>query len=332
MAYRIMLLRILIACILFGLYAAGGSAGAAEQAYPTRPIRMVVTFPPGASTDVLARILAQRLEEKLGQQVLVDNRAGASGVIGVESVAKAPPDGYTLLYATQGSLVLLPILAKKLPYDPAKDFLPIAKVADVNLLIAVNSKMPFTNVKDLVALSKSRPGGIKFSSAGIGSINQLVVELFAQRTGMEKTHIPYKGGAPATLAAIAGEVDMFGGSRTLLLKPIEAGQLRAVGVAQATRSQFMPNVPTMAELGIPNMEVSAWYGVVAPAGIPPTIAAKLSQVILEAASTPDYQKLLIANGGEGMPVGGATFGSFVTSELASWRQIIGRAGIQVDEY
>jgi tripartite-type tricarboxylate transporter receptor subunit TctC len=315
-----------------GTFRAVVSSSVSAQAYPSRPIRMIVTFPPGASTDVLARILALRLTERLGTQVLIENRPGASGVIGVEAAARATPDGYTLLYATQGSLVLLPLLVKKIPYDPVKDFVPLAKVADVNLLVAVNSKVPGTTVKELVALSKERPGGLKFSSAGIGSINHLVMELFAQRTGIVLTHIPYKGGAPATLAAIAGEVDFFGGSRTLVQKPIEAGQLRGVGVAQARRSPFMPNVPTMAELGVPDMEVSAWYGVVAPAGTPNAIATRLSQTIVEVASTPEYQKLLVANGGEGMPIGGAAYAAFVTSELANWRQIIGRAGIQLDEY
>jgi tripartite-type tricarboxylate transporter receptor subunit TctC len=310
----------------------GALSSAQAQTYPARPVRMVVTFPPGASTDVLARILAQSLTERMGATFLIDNRAGASGVIGVEVVAKAPADGHTLLYATQGSLVLLPILVKKLPYDPVKDFLPIAKVADVNLLVAINAKVPATTLKELVALSKSRPGGLRFSSAGIGSINHLVMEFFAQRTGIEVTHIPYKGGAPATLAAIAGEVDMFGGSRTLLLKPIEAGQLRGIGVAQPRRSQFLPNVPTMSELGIADMNVSAWYGVVAPAAVPAPVAARLSQTIVEIASTPEYQKMLNANGGEGMPIGGAAFASFVNAEMASWRQVIGKAGIQLDQY
>lgn len=326
-----MLLRTLLVSALV-LIQTGWISSVSAQTYPSRPVRMIVTFPPGASTDVLARILAQRLSERLGNQFLIENRPGASGVVGVEAAARATPDGYTLLYATQGSLVLLPLLVKKLPYDPVRDFVPLAKVADVNLLIAVNAKVPGTTVKELVALSKERPGGLKFSSAGIGSINHLVMELFAQRTGIVLTHIPYKGGAPATLAAIAGEVDFFGGSRTLVLKPIEAGQLRGVGVAQSKRSSFLPNVPTMAELGIPGMEVSAWYGVVAPTGTPVAIAARLSQTIVEVASTPEYQKLLNANGGEGMPIGGAAYAAYVTSELANWRQIIGRSGIQIDEY
>jgi len=301
------------------------------QPYPAKPIHMVVAYPPGASTDVLARLVSQQLGERLNTAVVVENRVGASGIVGTEVAARAPADGYNLLFAQQDTHTLLPILKRKLPYDAEKDFVPLAKVGDVYLLIVANAKVPARSVKELLELARSKPGGLRFSSAGNGGINHLVLELFKQRTGMELTHIPYNGGAPATLAVISGEVELFGGSRTLLAKAIDAGQIRGVGVAQATRSAFLANLPTMAEIGIPDFVVSAWFGVFAPAGLPEAIANRLGETLVSIGSSDDYQKRLIAAGGEGQPLGRDAFGKFLKAESGRWRIVIEKAGIKIED-
>ena len=301
------------------------------QAYPSKPIRMIVAYPPGASTDVLARLVSRQLSERLNTPLVVENRVGASGIVGTEAAARAPADGYTLLFAQQDTHTLLPILKRKLPYDVDRDFVPLAKVGDVYLLIVANAKVPGRTVKELIDLANAKPGGLRFSSAGDGGINHLVLEMFKQRAGIELTHIPYKGGAPATLAVIAGEVELFGGSRTLLAKAIEAGQLRGVGMAQAARSSFLPNLPTMAEIGFPDFIVSAWFGVFAPAGFPEGIAARLSETLVAIGSSEDYQKRLIASGGEGQPLGRDAFGKFLKAESGRWRTVIEKAGIKIED-
>lgn len=292
---------------------------------------MIVAYPPGASTDVVARLVSHYLGERLGTPVVVENRPGASGIIGTETAAKAAADGHTLLFALQDTHTLLPILRKKLPYDPEKDFVPLAKVGDIYLLIVANSKVPAKSAKELIAYAKANPGSLRFSSAGEGGINHLVVELFKQRAGIDIGHVPYKGGAQATLAVISGEVELFGGSRTLLAKAIEAGQVTPIGIAQAARSSFLPAVPTMAEIGFPDFVVSAWFGVFAPAGIPEAIANRLSETIVSIASSEDYQKRLVAAGGEGMPLGREAFGRFLKSESNRWRQVIEQGGIKLEQ-
>jgi tripartite-type tricarboxylate transporter receptor subunit TctC len=292
---------------------------------------MIVAYPPGASTDVIARLVSYLLGEKLGTSVVVDNRPGASGIIGTEAAARAPADGYNLVFAQQDSHTLLPILRKKLPYDAEKDFVPLAKVGDVYLLIVANSKVPAASAQELIQYAKANPGALRFSSAGEGGINHLVVELFKQRAGIDVGHIPYKGGAQATLAVIAGEVELFGGSRTLLAKAIDAGQVRALGIAQAARSPFLPSVPTMAEVGFPDFVVSAWFGVFAPAGIPDGIANRLSDALVAIASSEEYQKRLIAAGGEGMPLRREAFAEFLKAESNRWRDVIERGRIKLEQ-
>jgi tripartite-type tricarboxylate transporter receptor subunit TctC len=315
--------------LLFGLLLVAGTAMA--QTYPARPVRMIVAYPPGASTDVIARLVAHLLGERLGTAVVVDNRPGASGMIGTEAAAKAAPDGYTLLFALQDTHTLQPILRKKLPYDAEKDFVPLAKVGDVYLLIVANAKVPAANAQELIQYAKAHPGALRFSSAGEGGINHLVLELFKQRAGIDVGHIPYKGGAQATLAVIAGEVELFGGSRTLLARAIEAGQVRAIGIAQAARSPFLPDVPTMAEAGFPDFIVSAWFGVFAPAGIAEPIANRLSDTLVSIASSDEYQKRLVAAGGEGMPLRREAFAAFLKAESNRWRDVIERGRIKLEQ-
>ena len=317
--------------LLYALAMMAAATAALGQSYPSRPVRMIVAYPPGASTDVVARLVAHYLGERLGTAVVVENRPGAAGLIGTEAAAKAAPDGHTLLFALQDTHTLQPILRRKLPYDPEKDFVPLAKVGDIYLLIVANAKVPAKDAKELVAYAKANPGALRFSSAGEGGINHLVVELFKQRAGIDIGHIPYKGGAQATLAVIAGEVEIFGGSRTLLAKAIDAGQVRAIGIAQPARSPFLPNVPTMAEAGFPDFVVSAWFGVFAPTGTPEAIVNRLSETIVAIAGSEEYQKRLIAAGGEGLPLGRGDFEKFLKEESNRWRQVIQRAGIKLEQ-
>ena len=317
--------------LLYALAMMAAATAALGQSYPSRPVRMIVAYPPGASTDVVARLVAHYLGERLGTAVVVENRPGAAGLIGTEAAAKAAPDGHTLLFALQDTHTLQPILRRKLPYDPEKDFVPLAKVGDIYLLIVANAKVPAKDAKELVAYAKANPGALRFSSAGEGGINHLVVELFKQRAGIDIGHIPYKGGAQATLAVIAGEVEIFGGSRTLLAKAIDAGQVRAIGIAQPARSPFLPNVPTMAEAGFPDFVVSAWFGVFAPTGTPEPIVNRLSETIVAIAGSEEYQKRLIAAGGEGLPLGRGDFEKFLKEESNRWRQVIQRAGIKLEQ-
>lgn len=316
---------------LAALLALAASSALHAQAWPAKPVRMIVAYPPGASTDVLARLVSQQLGERLNTPVVVENRAGASGIVGTEQAARAPADGYNLLFAQQDTHTLLPILKRKLPYDADRDFVPLAKVGDVYLMIVANGRLAARNVKELLEMARAKPGGLRFSSAGNGGINHLVLELFGQRSGVELTHIPYNGGAPATLAVIAGEVELFGGSRTLLAKAIDAGQLRGVGIAQGARSAFLPNLPTMAEVGVPDFVVSAWFGVFAPTGLPEGIANRLADTLVSIGSSEDYQKRLIAAGGEGQPLGRDAFAKFLKAESGRWRVVIEKAGIRIED-
>lgn len=328
LSWRMRCLIIVLAGMSQMLFAVSGSA----QTYPAKPIRMIVAYPPGASTDVIARLVAHFLGERLGVSVVVDNRVGASGVIGTEAAARTAPDGYTLLLAQQDSHTLLPILKKQLPYNAEKDFVPIAKVGDVFLLIASNAKVPARTLKELIELAKAKPGELKFASAGNGGINHLVMELFMQRAGVKLLHIPYKGGATAVLGLLSGDIDVFGGSATLLAKAIDAGQLRGLVAAQEKRSALLPGVPTGEEAGFPDFVVSAWFGVFAPAGLPEPIAAKLSEAVVAVASSPEYRRRLAGAGGEGTPLGREAFTRFLREESARWREVIERGGIRMEEF
>jgi len=301
------------------------------QNWPDRTIRMIVPGAAGASADALARTMAELLGRRLGVGIVVENRVGASGVIGADAVAKSAPDGYTLLFAQQDSQVLLPLLKQKLPYDTEKDFVPIAKVGDLFLLFATNSNVPAADMKAFIALAKERPGTMNLASGGAGGINHLVSELLTQRAGIRLAHIPYKGGTPAATALVAGEVHLFGGSYALLGKFIDAGRLRGLAVTGESRLPNLPNVPTMAEVGYPDFIISAWYGVFAPAGLPEPIAARLSAELVSAFNTQEYQRRLVATGGEGRALDRVAFAQFMRAETNRWREVIAKGNITVDQ-
>jgi tripartite-type tricarboxylate transporter receptor subunit TctC len=316
---------------LFATAVASLETRAWAQAYPTKPIRIIVSNAPGASTDIIARIIAQSMSQRLGVSVFVDNRTGASGIIGTVAAAQAEPDGYTLLFGTQDTLTLLPILKRSLPYDPERDFTAVTKVSDVYLLLACNANVPANSLKEFVALAKANPNTLKFSSAGIGGINHLATELFSQMAGLELLHIPYRGGAPATFALFSGEVDLMAGSVSLLGEGMASGRLRGLAIARQTRSPLAPAVPTMQEAGVGDIVTSAYFGIMAPKAIPRDIVELLSSTIVAIASTPDFRQRIAAAGGEAEPLGADDFDKYLKKESRRWRQVIERAHLKLDE-
>jgi tripartite-type tricarboxylate transporter receptor subunit TctC len=320
------------AALLAAVSTLSWGAPAFAETYPARPIRIIVSNAPGASTDVVARLVARAMTSRLGVSVFVENRAGASGVIGTETAAHAAQDGYTLLFGLQDTLTLLPILKKSLPYDAERDFAPIAKVGDIYLLYACNSKVPVRSLAEFVELAKARPNELKFSSGGIGGINQLATELLIQKAGISLVHVPYNGGAAATLALMSGEVDLFSGSAALLAEGVKSGQIRGLAVAKETRSDLLPDVPTTREVGIDDLIVSAYFGLFAPKAVPADIIALLSRTIVDGTSTPEFRQLLAATGGEGTPLGSEAFDKSWKNESVRWRQVIERAGLSIDDF
>jgi tripartite-type tricarboxylate transporter receptor subunit TctC len=306
-------------------------SSAQAQDWPNKTIRMIVPGAAGASADGLARSMAEVLGRQLGVPVVVENKVGASGALGADFVAKAPADGYTLLFGQQDSQTILPLLKKSLPYDTFKDFMPLAKVGDLYLVYATNAKVPAQDMKQFIALAKASPGKLNYASGGGGGINHLVSELLVQRAGLQMLHVPYKGGTPAATALMAGEVELFGGSYSLLGKSIESGRLRGLAVTSTARLPQLPNVPTMAELGYRDFVVSAWYGVFAPAGLPESIAARLSSSLVAAANSPDYRQRQAAVGAEGQPLDGAGFTRFLREDYERWKDVIQAGRISLPE-
>ena len=301
---------------------------AAESAdkYPSKPIRLVVPFTPGGSTAILARVIGQKLTEAWGKQVVIDNRPGAGGNIGVDLVAKSPADGYTLVMGHIGTFGVNPTLYPKLPYDPIKDFQPITLVALVPNMLSVNPGVPAKSVKELVALAKAKPGTINFGSGGNGSAAHLAGEYFKLMTKTDITHIPYRGTSPAVTDLIAGQIQMIITGVPPTLQFVKAGKLRALGVATAKRLPLLPDLPTIAEAGVPGYEATQWYGVLAPARTPQPIVAKLNAEMARAIKGPDVREKLAADAAE--PVGNSPeeFGAFIKKEIARWAPVVKASG------
>jgi tripartite-type tricarboxylate transporter receptor subunit TctC len=304
-----------------------GSAATAAD-YPTHPIRLVVPYPPGASTnDILGRALAVRLGPVLGQTVVVDNRPGAAGTIGSELVAKAPPDGYTLLVAIQSPLALGPSMYK-LNFDPAKDLAPVARYASIPYAMVVTNSLPVHNVKELIALAKSKPGQLNYASSGAGGTPHMCSELFKRAAGIDLVHIPYKGAGEAVPAVVGGQVPIFCTGLTALSGQIKAGKVRAIGIATLKRSSLAPDIPTIAEQGLPGFEVVSWTGVAAPAKTPPAIIKKLYDAIAKVSNTPDMQQYMAAQGAEVALMGPDEFRAYIKADIEKWGKVIKAAGIK----
>ena len=316
--------------ILLGALVATAATFASAQTYPSKPIRLVVPFPPGGTTDILARDVGQVLTQTLGQSVVIDNRPGAAGNIGSDIVAKSAPDGYTLLMCTVSSHAINPGLYAKLPYDHIKDFAPVILVARVPNVLEVNPAVPVNTVNDLIKLAKEKPGQINFASSGSGTSIHLSGELFKTMAGVDMVHIPYKGSAPAVTDLVAGQVQVMFDNLPSSLPQINAGKLRAIAVTSAQRSPALPNIPTIAESGLPGFEATSWFGIVARAGTPPEIIAKLNAEIDRWLQSPAGKDLLLTQGA--LPAGGTPeeFATYIRAETEKWAKVIKASGAKVD--
>ena len=306
------------------------SAGVLAQTYPARPVRVVVPFPPGGAVDFYARTVQQPLSEALGQTVVVENRAGASGMVGAEHVAKSPPDGYTLLLGNIASLAINAGIYAKMPYDPVKDFTPIMRTIDVNYVMVVHPSVPARSVAELVAHAKAHPGKLAYGSAGSGSLPHLATELFKAATGTDLTHVPYKGGGPMVTDLLGGTVHVVIGDQANLMPHVKSGKLRALAVASPKRSPNAPELPTIAESGVPGFEATAWNALVGPAGMPADVVQRVHDAFAKTMARPDVRDKLRAGGLE--PVGDApeAFARFQRAEIAKWTKIAKDVGARAD--
>ena len=305
-------------------------AQTAASNYPQKPIRMIVPFTPGGSTDILARSIGQQLSKAWGQSVIIENIAGAGGSIGADKAAKSPADGYTLLMGHIGTLAVNPSLYPKLPYNPVKDFAPVAWVARVPNVLVVNPNVPAKNVQELVALAKSKPGQLSYGSGGNGSAANLATEYFKMQTETAILHIPYRGTAPAVTDLMGGQIQMLFTGAPAVMGQVKSGQLRALAVSSPKRLEALPDLPTVAEAGYKNFEADQWYGVVAPAGTPRDIVLKLNQQINLALNSAELKKRLTTEGAVATPETPEAFGKLITQEIDRWRPVITSGRVKAD--
>ena len=306
------------------------SGAATAQSYPEKPVKLVVPFPPGGPTDGMARIIGQKLAEKWGQPVIVENRGGAGGAIAAETAAKSPPDGYTLFFGTTGTQTINPSLYAKLPYDPVKDFAPISMVATATNVLVVHPGLPVKSVKELIEYAKANPGKLTFGSAGSGSSNHLAGELLKSMAGIDMAHIPYKGSAPALTDLMGGQISMMFDVLSTAMPHIATGKTRALGVTSPKRSSIAPDIPTVAESGLPGYEVVIWFGVLAPARTPAPIVDKVSQDLAALMKMPDLKERLSQLGSEPVGTTPAQFADLMKNDTAKWSKVVKASGARVD--
>jgi tripartite-type tricarboxylate transporter receptor subunit TctC len=320
-----------ILCVLAATCAALALAGAPiaqAQDYPNRPIRIVIAFPPGGPTDFVGRLITDKMTASLGQRVYIENRPGASGTVGADNVAKSDPDGYSLFLTTSGAVTIAPHILANVPYDPLRDFAPIALVTKVTEVVVVTPKLGIKTVKELVALAKEKPGAISFASTGIGSPPHLAQELLDVSAGVQFLHVPYRGAAPALTDLLGGQVQVLTADMPVLLPQIQAGTLVPIGVAADKRDAVLPDVPTLAEQGYPNTDASNWYALLAPAKTPPEVIARLNKAVDDALSDPEVHDKLVKAGAT--PVGGTpdALGAFMKAEYEKWGKVVKDRGIK----
>lgn len=317
-------MRALAACTLVV-----AAAGAFAQAFPTKPIRLIVPFPPGGAVDFYARVVQPALSETLGQQVIIENKAGASGMVGAEFVAKSPPDGYTLLLGNIASLAINAGIYPKMPYDPLKDLTPIVRTVDVNYVMVVHPSLPGRTVAEVIAYVKANPGKVSYGSAGSGSLPHLGTELFKAQTGTNMVHVPYKGGGPMVTDLLGGNVQLVIADQANLMPHVQGGKLRAIAVATPKRSPNMPDVPTIAE-SLPGFDATAWQGLVGPAGMSPDVVKRLNEAFNQVMAMPAVREKLVGGGLE--PVGGTPdqFAKFIAAEIAKWTKISRDVGAKAE--
>lgn len=296
--------------------------------YPTKPVRLIVPFPPGGSNDIVGRMIGHELTKQLGQQVIIDNRAGAGGIIGSEIAAKSTPDGHTLLIVSVAYAYNPLIFKSQLKFDPVKSFVPVASLGTGPNVLTVNPKVPVKTVKELIALAKAKPGALNYASAGIGSFQFLGTEMFRIMAGIDIVNVPFKGGGPAMADVIAGNTQICIGTLVQTISHIQGKRLVALGVGAKKRSPVLPEVPTIEEAGVPGYEASNWWGIMAPAGTPASAVERVHSSVSAILSTPEIQKRFLALGGEAMNMSSAEFARFIRSETAKWTKVVKEAGIK----
>lgn len=299
------------------------------QAYPVKPVRIVVPFPPGGTSDILARAIGQKLNEEWKQQIIVDNRPGAGANIGAEIVAKSPPDGYTLLLASTIHTIN-PSLYSKLAYDPVRDFTPITLIAATSQVLVVHPSLPVKTVKEFIAYAKKRPGALNYSSAGNGSQPHLTAELFKTKTGINIVHVPYKGAPPAMTDLLAGQVALTFATAPSAVPHVKAGKLRALGVSTAQRIAALPDVPTIAEAGVPGFEAAGWNGLVGPAGMPAPVVDKLNAAVVRIVHVPAMSTYLSGQGADPQTTTPGQFGDYIKSEIVKWAKVVKDSAARID--
>jgi len=321
-----LLLRTLLAGALLAILPA---AVLAQGSYPTKPVRLIVAFPPGGSTDIIARLVAQKLSERLGQQVIIDNRGGAGGMLGTDIAAKSPADGYTLTMGTTSTHVIAPAAYPNVKYDPIKDFVPLTLVASTPYLLVVNPGVKATSLKDFVALMKAQPGKLNYASAGAGSTTHLAMEMLKIASGADIVHVPYNGNGPAGIAVLGGQVQALFGSMPAVLPQAKSGKLRAIAVGTAKRSPALPDVPTVAEQGFPGFEVSLWLGFFAPKGTPAAITTRLYDELQKIAKSPEMKEQFEKNGADPAWTTPAELTKLMKTELEKYSKVIKQANIKL---
>lgn len=302
---------------------------AAALDYPNKPVRVVVVYPPGGGIDILARAIGQKLSEAWGPPLIVDNRPGAGTTLGAAIVAKAAPDGYTLLM-TDVSFAITPTLYAQLPYDPVKDLAPISLLNLVTDILVVHPSLPAASVRELIAHAKANPGKILYASAGNGTLNHLAPEMLKTMAGIDMVHVPYKGAVAALTDVISGREQLYIGAMVSTVPHVKSGRLRALAITGKKRSSVLPDLPTMAESGFPDYDVSAWYGLLAPAGTPRAIMDKVNQEVRKAMQAPDIQQRLAADGSEAVGSTADEFRAFIKTEMTKWGKAVKSAGAKVD--
>ena len=311
-----------------GCSALGGAATA--QSYPTKPVRWVIPFPPGGGTDTISRTLAQKLSETWHQQVIADNRPGSGGTIGLAIAAKLPADGYNLVLGQLANVAIAPALYPKLQYDPVKDFTPISLALTSPLILVVHPSVPAKNVKELIALARAKPDSITFGSPGNGTTGHLATEIIRSEGKVRMVHIPYKGAVPAFTGLLGGEIAVYMSSIQPAIPMLKAGRVRALGVTSAKRIPSLPDVPTIAESGLPGYEVTNWYGVMAPAGVPKDVLTKIHADVERALKQKDVQQRFEAEGGDPTPTTPEQFAAFIKNEVVKWGKAVKESGAKVE--
>jgi tripartite-type tricarboxylate transporter receptor subunit TctC len=301
-------------------------AAAANAQYPTKAVRLVIPFPPGGSNDVVGRMIAFQLSDRLGRQVVADNQGGAGGIIGTEAVAKAAPDGHTLLLISVAHAFGASMY--KLPYDPIAAFAPVTMLGTGPVVLCVNPKLPVNSLADLIALAKAKPGELNYATAGVGSFQHLSSALFKLQSGLDIVHVPFKGGGPAMMDVIAGNTQITIGSLIQMLPHIKSGRLKPLGVGSAKRVPALPDLPTISEAGVPGYEATNWWGIVAPAGTPKPVIDRLHNELVVILKTAETKKRFESEGGEAVPMTPDEFGRFIVAETSKWAKVVKEAGIK----